>query len=322
MFTLLKKIILLLCLAYISGGCKKNSPDAEPQAHDNVWLEEKNHPWDRYTVVASNQKIAYYAGNSIYKQTDQGFTKIADYPEQNYLEKFAFVSGNGDLITGGGYSESGANVSWKFYKYSPDGTLLATLGIPNPGFGEPYYGPVHTIGEYFLTSVSERQLSAPSTTRQKYIYVWDPDFKYQAKIKIDNNDILSEVFSSDGNIYLLFSDGTVRKLAGNKLEDAPVPDLMLDEKFGGSIPKLASSGSKLVYGWPARVEGNEYRPSDLMIVTDHGVSRAYEGAPEICAPQLYYLNDTLFVAGGYTGSVDQKNYNDILYKIKLSEAAP
>ncbi len=316
---MLKKITLLLCLAYIFAGCKKNAPEAEPQVKDNVWIEEKNHPWDRYTVVASNNKIAYYAGNSIYKQTDRGFTKIADYPEQNYLGKFAIVTENGELITGGGYSESGATVSWKFYKYSSEGALLASYSIPNLGFGEPYYGPVHSVGEYILTSVLERQLSIPIMTRQKYIYIWDQGFKYQAKIKIDNNDILSEVFSSGDDIYLLFGNGSIRKLAGNRLEDSPVPDFMLDEKFGGNIPKVVSSGSKLVYGWPATVVGNQYLPSDLMIVTDLNDYKVYDGAPKVCAPQLYYLNDTLFVVGGYTGSVSEKNYNDILYKIKLSE---
>lgn len=318
---MLKKITLLLCLVYISGGCKKNSPEADPLAKDNVWIEEKNHPWDRYTVVASDNKIAYYAGNSIYKQTDKGFTKIADYPEQGYLEKFAFVTGNGDLVTGGGYSESGANVSWKFYKYSPDGTLLATSGIPYLGF-EAYYGRVHTVGEYILTSVLERQLSAPSTTRQKYIYVWDQDFKYQTKIKIDNDDILSEVFSFTGHTYLLFSNGALRKLTDGKLDDTAVPDLKLDEKFGGNIPKIAYSGSKLVYGWPSKVVNNEYLPSDVVMVTDLKNYEAHDKAPKICDPQLYYLNDTLFVAGGYTGSVNQKTYNDVLYKIKLSEVVP
>jgi len=122
----MKKIILLLCLAYIYGSCKKHSETEPQRMQENVWIEENGHPWDKYTVVASNNKIAYY----------------------------------------------------------------------------------------------------------------------------------------------------------------------------------------------------EYRPSDLMIVTDRGVSRIYEGAPKICDPRLYYLNDTLFVAGGYTGSVNQKHYNDILYKIKLSEAAP
>ncbi len=316
----MKKIILLLFLAYIYGGCKKNPGETEPKEKENVWVEEKNHPWDRYTVVASNNKIAYYVGNSIYKQTDQGFTKIADYPLQNYLEKFAFVSENGDLITGGGYS--GTTVSWRFHKYSPDGTLLATLNIPNPGFGDPYYGPVHVAGGHFLTSVSERQLSAPLLIRQKYIYIWDLDFKYQAKIKIDNADVLAEAFTLAGDTYLLFSNGVVRKLTGNKLEDTAVPDLKLDEKFGGQIPRIASSGSKLVYGWPSKVVNNEYIPSDVMMVTDLRNYTAYEGAPKICDPQLYYLNDHLYLVGGYTGNKDRKNYSDILYSIKLPKITP
>ena len=316
---MLKQIILLLCLALAAGSCKKNSPETEPQGQDNVWLEETNHPWDKYTVVASNNDVAYYVGNAIYKQTDAGFTKIADYPEQNYLDKFAFVSANGDLFTGGGFSETGATVSWKFYQYNSEGTLLATHAIPDLRFGQPYYGPVHITDQFLLTSVNERQLTQPSATTQKYIYIWDRDFNYQTKIKIDNNDMLAEVFNLENNVYLLFNDGKVRKLTGSLLKDAPVPDLMLSEKFDGSIPKIISSGSRLVYGWPARTNDNQYLPSDLMIVKEPERYQAYQGAPKLCNPQLYYLNDMLYVVGGFTGSVNEKKYSDMLYRIKLTE---
>lgn len=314
------KAIFLFFLTLAFYGCRKEKVDQEIQT--NTWRSEYSSHWDAYTTVASNNKIAYYVGNSIYTHTSEGFTKIAEYPQQNIVDKFAVVAENGDLITGGGYRQGEAYASWSFYRYDKHGNLKATESIPDVYFGAPYPGKIHTVADQLLTTVNERQLGTNGTVYQKYIYACDLAFKVLFKVKIDNSVDLARTFKVDEKIYLLFSDGKVNELKNNQLQDAPGVDLQLDHPADNGIPAMTSLDSRLVYGWAPRVSDGQYVPENKMMATDLKTTVTITDGPAVCEPQLYYLDNVLYLVGGYTGKVDQKVYNQTLYSIRLTAQQP